>query len=66
MARVADGIEQVPEQLPRERVRQPLLPRRGDPFFPEQLPGTAERVLVEEANAVMTGLEGAACHPALA
>src|SRR5258708_2537134 len=35
-------------------------------FPPEQPPGTAERVLVIETKAVMTGLEGAACHPSLA
>src|SRR5271165_4859032 len=35
-------------------------------FFPEQLPATAERVLVEETQPVMTGLEGAACHASLA
>src|SRR5271165_2294518 len=35
-------------------------------FFPEQPPGTVERVVVEEAKAVLTGLEGAACHALLA
>src|ERR1700692_4659602 len=34
-------------------------------FSPEQLPGTAERVLVVETESVMTGLEGAASHPSL-
>lgn len=64
--RVADAAEKLPDLILRQRIRQPLLPRRGDPFFPEQPPGTAERVVVEETQAVLAGLEGAACNRSLA
>jgi hypothetical protein len=59
----ADHLQQAPDLILRERFRQPLLPWRGDLFFPEQPPGSAERVVVEEAKAVMAGLEGTPCHP---
>src|SRR5271166_289601 len=35
-------------------------------FSPEQSPRTAERIAVKETQAVLAGLEGAACHPSLA
>src|SRR4051812_572526 len=35
-------------------------------FFPEQPPGTAERMAVEETQAILAGLEGAARNPSLA
>src|ERR1700733_736044 len=35
-------------------------------FFPEQVTGTAEPLLVEEVDPLMTGPEGAARHPSLA
>jgi len=64
--RVADAAEKLPDLIVRQRIRQPLLPRRGDPFFPEQLPDTAGPVPVVETQPVMTGLEGAARHIPLA
>jgi hypothetical protein len=64
--RVADAAEKLADLIVRQCVRQPLLPWRGDSFSPEQPPGTAERVVVEETQAVLTGLEGAACRPLLA
>src|SRR6202041_2763173 len=35
---VADGAEQVPDLILRQCLRQPLLPWRGDPFFPRTTP----------------------------
>src|SRR5580692_10254697 len=62
----ADTAEEMTDLIVRQRVRQPLLPWRGDLFFPEQSPGPTERMAVEETQAVLTGFEGAACHPSLA
>ena len=36
--RVADVAEQLPDLILRQRIRQPLLPGCGDPFFPRTAP----------------------------
>jgi len=64
--RAADAAEQAPDLILGQPVRQPLLPRQRDLFFPKQIPGPAERLAEEEPQGGAGDLEGAACHPALA
>src|ERR1700677_4341817 len=53
--RVADTAEEMTDLIFRQRVRQPLLPWRGDPFFPKQSPGPAERVVIDNWLRVFEG-----------
>jgi hypothetical protein len=39
--RTANTAEQLPDLILRQRFRQPVLPGRANPFFPEQSPRTA-------------------------
>src|SRR5208337_2474213 len=63
--RVADTAEEMTDLIFRQRVRQPLLPWRGDPFFPRTVTSLG-RAYDGRGNAgVLTGFEGAARHSSL-
>src|SRR5664279_4289716 len=57
MDRVADGAKQAADLIVRQRVRQPLLPRRADPFFP-QTPPRPDRACGRRRTATHTGQFG--------
>ena len=64
--RIADAAEQAPDLLLGQRLRQPLLPRRGDPFFPRTAPRPDRACGSRRTAARSRDLERAARHPALA
>src|SRR5271169_4230563 len=56
MDRVEDAAEQLPDLILRQCLRQPLLPWRGDPFFPRTAPRYGRVMAVEETQTVLASL----------
>ena len=63
--RVADAAEQEPNLIVRQRVRQPLLPWRSDPFFPRTAPRHG-RAYGDRGSVGRTGWSGRCRVPPLA
>ena len=66
MNRIADAAEQEPNLIVDSASGSRFCRGEAILFFPKQPPGMAERVVIEKAQAVLSGLEGAACNPSLA